>query len=216
MRHRRGRRRPDHRDLPREQVVHRRSRAAIRHIDDLDPGERVQHQQAEMMRRADAGGAGGELAGLGPRQRQQFTDIVRFERRAREQQQRRSGDAGDRREVRDHVIRHAGVQPLVQHRGAFHQQQRVAVGRGLGDGVSADHAAGGGSVLHHHGLLQPLGQLLRDQPADRIDAAAGTDRHHDGDLARWIELGLRRWREQHQQADDQCLAHRVHGRPPRS
>ena len=56
----------------------------------------------------------------------------------------------------DHVERHVLVQPLVQNGGAFHQQQRVTVGRGLGDAVGADHAAARRAVLDHDRLLEPL------------------------------------------------------------
>src|SRR5436309_539712 len=77
--------------------------------------------------------------------------------------------------------------------------------------VSADHAAGGGPVLDHHRLLQPLLQFLGNQPAGCIDTAAGADRHHDGDLPRRVELRLYRLRQHHQQANDQCLTHRGHG-----
>ena len=103
-----------------------------------------------------------ELAGIGLGVRDQLLDVVHRKRRIREQQQRRGRHLRDRREIGGHVERHALVQPLVQHGGNIHQQQGAAVGRRLGDGVDAHHAAGADAVLDHHRLLEPLLQPLGD------------------------------------------------------
>ena len=47
-------------------------------------------------------------------------------------------------------------------------QQRVAIGRGLGDDVGADIAAGAGAILDDHRLAQRLGNSIGD------DARAST------------------------------------------
>ncbi len=199
MRHHRGRRRPGHRNLTGQQVRYRGRRAAIRHWHDLDLGQRVHRHQREMMRRADAGRPGRELARFLPGQRDQLLDVVGGKRRRREQHQRRRRNLRNRGEIRDHVVRHVLAEPLVQRGRAFDHQQRVAVGRRLGDEVGADHAAAGGPVLNDDRLLQPLLQFLGDQPAGGVDAAARADRHDERNGARGVELrrsGNAAWQRQ--------------------
>ena len=65
VRHHRVRRRPDHRDLSAQQIVERRRRAAIGHVDDVDLGGALSISSREMMRRADARRADRQLAGIG-------------------------------------------------------------------------------------------------------------------------------------------------------
>ena len=83
--------------------------------------------------------------------------------------------------------------PLMQagHHGVAraHAQQRVAVGRGLGDEFGADRAAGAGLVLDDHRLAVLGDELLADDARDRIDDAAGGEGHDDVDrLARIVVL----------------------------
>ena len=67
--------------------------------------------------------------------------------------------------------------------------QRVAVGRRLGGGLRADIAAGAGAVLHHDVLAPGLGELLRDDAAERVDGAAGRER--DDHAHRAVGIALR-------------------------
>ncbi len=67
-------------------------------------------------------------------------------------------------------------------------QQRVAVRRGAGDGLGRQVAAGATAVLDHEALLQAVGELGRDQPADDVGKAARRERHDHGDVLRWIGL----------------------------
>jgi hypothetical protein len=62
--------------------------------------------------------------------------------------------------------------------GAGHGEA-VPVRRRLGDRVRADHAAAPGAVLHHHGLAEQNGELLRQHPPDQVVRPAGRERHHE-------------------------------------
>ena len=65
-------------------------------------------------------------------------------------------------------------------RGGGGEQQRVAVGRRLGDCVGTHVAAGAASVLHE-GAAQRGAHLLREQPRQDVGRAAGRERHDDAD-----------------------------------
>jgi hypothetical protein len=77
--------------------------------------------------------------------------------------------------------------------GVGREQERVAVRRGLLDAGAADRAVGAGPVLDHdadaHAGLHPFGH----HAGERIDAAAGRERHDDPDHAARI-LVLRKAR----------------------
>ena len=53
-----------------------------------------------------------------------------------------------------------GDQRLVDRVRVRHQQQRVAVGRPLGDDVGADHRSGAGPVVDHETLAERFLQAL--------------------------------------------------------
>ena len=51
-------------------------------------------------------------------------------------------------------------------------QQRVAVGLGLGDLLGADDAAGAADILHDHRLVEPRVQAVGQRAAQQVAAAA--------------------------------------------
>jgi hypothetical protein len=69
----------------------------------------------------------------------------------------------DRREVGERVERQVAVERGADRLAVGVLQQRVAVGRRLGDGVGRDVAAGAGAVLHHDRLAERLAELAGDQ-----------------------------------------------------
>ena len=71
------------------------------------------------------------------------------------------------------------------------EQQRIAVGRGLGDLVGADRAAGAADILDHHALAEPFAQALGEQPRQHVGGGAGRERHHDADGAGREYVALR-------------------------
>jgi hypothetical protein len=58
------------------------------------------------------------------------------------------------------------------------KQERGAVGVGLRHHAGRDRAAGAAHVLHQHALRQLLAQALGEDAGHQINAAAGSDRHH--------------------------------------
>ena len=146
-------------------VDHRRAAAAIGHVQHLDAGD-VLEQLARQMRRA---------AVAGRRERQLARDWP-WRRRSPPAPTSSGGSAlivmisgrlatqDDRREILHRVVRQAGVEVRADAVGGDGvEQQRVAVGRGLGDVVRRDGAAGAAAVADDDRLAQRLRQLLADQ-----------------------------------------------------
>jgi hypothetical protein len=99
--------------------------------------------------------------------------------RVHQQQMRLHRHHADRRQV---ALDHIGGLAHVRHdaeRGDRGDQQRVAVGRRLGDGRGADQAGGPGDVVEHEGLAQALGQGLAHQARHGIRHPARGGRHDD-------------------------------------
>ena len=99
----------------------------------------------------------------------------------------------------DRVVRHRLVQVGIDRvRGQRAEQDRVAVGRRLGDVIRADVAARARFVLYNNGLAPHLGQLLRDEPTGDVERAARWKRHDEPDGLRRIggRLRVRRKRSQ--------------------
>ena len=110
----------------------------------------------------------------------------------RDQGNRHRGDEPDRRKVLARVVAGIGVEARIdRNRAGVAEQQRVAVGLGLGDRAGAKIAAGAGAVVHHDGVLKRDGKFFRDDPRQRIDAAARRKRHHQRDGADGICLRSR-------------------------
>ena len=93
-------------------------------------------------------------------------------------------------ELRGHADRHEVLQRVVRrlqdvrvHRERAHvgQHEGVAVGRGLGDVVDRDVAAGAGAVLDHDLLAELLAERPLHDARGRVGAAARLEADHDGD-----------------------------------
>jgi hypothetical protein len=109
------------------------------------------------------------------------------------EQRRRHADLRDRREIAHRVVRHVAVQPRIDGVGGYRRhQQRVAVGRGLGDLIGADVAARAHAVLHHELLPQEVSHLGAHDARDDVGRTAGGERYDDANrLGRIVVLGLR-------------------------
>ena len=100
-------------------------------------------------------------------------------------------------------------------------QQRVAVGRRLGDRIVADRAAGARPVVDHDGLAERLLQLGRDQPRRGVGAAArriGNDYAYGlrGELLRQGRRGEARGRRTNQNTTPtHQFLHPIHSHTPR-
>ncbi len=69
--------------------------------------------------------------------------------------------------------------------------ERVAVGRGLGDGVGADAAVGARTVVDDHALAEFTAHPFSQHAADIVGHAAGCERHDQLDRLVRVGLGLR-------------------------
>ena len=131
--------------------------------------------------------------------------VERVERRAGLGHEHEVGivDRRDRHEVAHQLERLVRDQRFVDGVRVRHQQQRVAVGRALGDRVGADDRAGAGAVVDDHVLPQRLLQPLCDDAAEDIGRAAGCERHDDADRASRVVLRVGGERGQRQKSATQ-------------
>ncbi len=130
-----------------------------------------------VLRRADAGRAVGELAGIGLGVGDQVGDrlhrqvVVDQEDRGHRERRR------DRRQVLQRIERQRLQAGQDGDGGIARPHQRVAVGGGLGDLVGADGARIAGDVLDDHRLAPGLGEFLREHAAGDVGGAAGGEAH---------------------------------------
>ncbi len=148
-----------------------------------------------MRRRAIARRGVVELAGRRLGERDQLGDRARRQRGMHDQHVGLGADQDDGRQILDRVVRQIAVEAGVGRQdGVVAHQQRVAVGRRLGDDVAGEVAAGAGAIVGDHRLAEPFVQFLADgarqqiAPADRparvflSACASGTKKknHHRG------------------------------------
>ena len=176
---------------PRRSV--RGAAALVGDVDELQL--RLAHQQLdrEVVRRAAAGRGDRQPSGLGMGERD---ELLVGRDRGLEGRGEHEGDRLDRPD-RDEIP-HRIVAEVLEHGGpggdgaARAEQQRVTVGRRLGHRGGSDPARGACAVFDDDLLAERVGQLLRDQTAGDVDAAAGRKRHDQGDLTGGIVLSHRR------------------------
>ena len=123
-------------DAAGDQVLHRRAGAAIRDVRDLGAHGDVEQHGADMRAGAGAGRAVLHLALVGLGEGDEFGERLRREIRARDQDARRVRMQHHVLEIGGAVVERALVERLVDGEDrAARQQQRVAVGRRLGDAL---------------------------------------------------------------------------------
>ncbi|MNS79892.1 hypothetical protein D3C72_1135560 [compost metagenome] len=104
-------------------------------------------------------------------------------------QHRRVHHAHHRRHVLLRVVVDVADMRVQRQRAGRGEAERIAVRRGLGDGVDADAAAGAGLVLDHHRSAHLHGQLLAQRTGHGIADAAGRVGHDHADRA--ARVGVR-------------------------
>ena len=144
--------------------------AFIRNVHDVRAGVRLEYFAGEMSGPADTGRREIKLAGLRLRQRDQFPYGFHRDRRMHHEQERSAADQTDGIETLDRIVRHLSVKRGIDRQHAeVAQQQRVAVGRGLGDVSGTDIAARAAAIFDHDflppGFLVPLGNRAPEQIA---------------------------------------------------
>ena len=96
-----------------------------------------------------------------------------------DQHVRLSGQRRDLDEVLGRIEGQVGIdRRVVGLRRGMHEQ-RVAVGRRLGDEGRADRSAGAGAVLDDHRLSPEFGKLLPERARQDVGGAARRERHDD-------------------------------------
>ncbi len=96
-------------------------------------------------------------------------------------------------EIGEAVVERTPVERLVDGEdGAARQQQRVAVGRRLGDALRPGHAAGAADILDDELLAEDLADARAEDARDGVDRPAGRIRHDKVDRACRPALRVRR------------------------
>ena len=181
-------------------ILHRRARATIGHVGDVDTDEIIEQHAAEM-----GCGAGACRTVLHLRLvrfgiSDEFLKVVHRQILARDEHDRHLGNQRNRRKVRRRVIERLLVHGLalcVRADGAEHE--RVAVGRGIGDALGPRHAAGAADVLHHDLLAEDLAHALGHDAAEHVRRSAGRERNDHRD--RLGGIGLRQRHAGHREQD---------------
>ena len=181
--------RADQRRIGREQHLHvsaqqRRHRlpgAAIGNVSHFKLQRRLQRLHRQMMDAADAGRAVVDLA----RMRLHVVDELAQGRhrqvRMRREKQRRAAKQRQRNDVLRIVAELLEQRRIGRDDAAVGDDEGVAVGRAP---ISADHRgsrAAAGAVLDHHGLADPLLQVLGGDARDRVRQAARRIGHDEAD-----------------------------------
>jgi hypothetical protein len=168
----------EHVDLAGQQIGHRRRRAAVGHVHQLDPGAQAEQLGGQMRRCSVAGRTVGDLPPPPLRLRHQVLHRPDPQRLAHHNDLRHREHQGRRREVAQRVVGHA------RHEVRHHRQRArrgeddgVAVRPAARDGLHADDAAGARAVVHHHGLAEPVPHDAADQPGDGVARPARGEGH---------------------------------------
>jgi hypothetical protein len=112
--------------------------------------------------------------------------------------ERDAHDSRDRRDIAGEVEAEIVVERLVDGAGHADQQQRVAVGRRVGDELGRDVGGGARPILDDELLAGPLGQPLAHQAGDDVVAARGREADDPAHRSARIGLGRRKTGQRHQ------------------
>jgi hypothetical protein len=159
--------------LARQQVLHGGRGALVGDVDDVHARLHLEGLARHVQRRAHRADGEVQLPRLGLGQRDELAHVLHRQARAGHQDRRRGGHAGERGEVLHRVEGQRGVQRGVDGVAGEAQQQRVAVGRGLGDRVGGDVAARAGLVLDDDGAAQRGTHADGQRARQRVGRAAG-------------------------------------------
>ena len=166
----------------RQQIDDGLRRGVVRHRVDGDAGKRLEALQRQMHLAAQPLDAERNLARIGLGIGDEFGDRLHPQARPHNEQNRLIDTDRYRPEVARWLKIHLLREMLGDHdRTRRGEQQRVAVGRGLGDLRGTDPGASAGLVLDDEALSEKrLCRRGRD-PRGGIDAGAGSDRHDHAD-----------------------------------
>ena len=176
-------------DLARNEIVHRRPRATVRHILQLDAGSGLEGQPRDMAARSRTRRSGGS------RCRSRFQPVQKFLQRLCRHRILADDDHGvarqqrHRLEVGDEVVAEL-VDRAVGDMGAeMPERDGVTVGGRFCRAADADRTARPRHVLDQHGLVERDLRPLGEDPRHGVGGPAGGERHDDGDGTRGEVLG---------------------------
>ena len=170
------------RDVAAHQIGHGRGGAAIAHAGHIEAGtlEEQRHEQIAQAARTAAARirkplrlhlhVGDELGDAGDRQLGIHHQDLRID-----------ADHADRLEVLDRVVGRLGDRRKDRHHRRPAPEQRVAIGRRTGHGLSRNGAVAADPILDHELLPERLAQALAGQARNDVDVAAGRERDDDPD-----------------------------------
>ena len=191
--------------VTKKEIGERRRGAFVRNVYEFHSRHGVEQLAREVRRRAVPRGGEVDLARPCSCERDQLLHRPRRKRRMNDQHVGCGRGERDRREILDRIEGHFGEEARVdRERSRRAHQDRVTVGRGLGDDVGADIAARAGPVVDHHLLREAHGESLRDRARDDVGAAARGKGHDEADRLRGVGIGRRgraqrRYRERSRQ-----------------
>ena len=183
----------EHVDAPGQQIRDRGGGAAERHVDQIDPGVHLEQLAAEMLRRADADRAEGQLVRRILGERDELLHRPRRQRRRHHHDEGHVGDEIDRRELGDRVVDRIARQMRAHGERGRRDQHEMAVRRRLRHEGIGDDAAAAGLVLDHGGLLETVLQSGGDLARHHVVGAARRERHDDADglVGKALRMALR-------------------------
>ena len=179
---RRGRRREAEFDLAGDRVGERRRHAGVMHGLQFDRRHVGEEFRRHLHHAADAGGAVVQLARIRSGQRDEILHRAHRQRRIHHQH---VADVLCRQRDRDQVLRRVVGHVLEEIRigrvGGRLQQERVAVGRALGDEIRAEHAAAPAAIFEDEVGAERRPEFLADDAADHVRPGARAVGHDDAD-----------------------------------
>ncbi len=173
-----------------EQRRERGPAAGIGHMQDVGPAQVLEPFGGEMGRPAEAAARIGILAGRGAHERDQLGHARRGDIGTHHQHIGKRAHQRYRVEVAHRIETQIAAQMRKQRRGGTRRdQQRVAVGRGLGGERRAGGAGGARRILDDDRPVPALCESLGNHARDNVGRAARRERHDDTDGALGIGRG---------------------------
>ena len=185
-------------DMPGQQVLHRQAQPAIRHKLKACAGFRLEKDAGDMTRRSDAGMSHQGLVRVCRQPGDQF--LQRFSRQSflADDQHRLGRDQADRLEICPHVELERKDSAVQDMRDPSADVERVSIGCRAGEPGDADIASTATHVFNDDGLTERCPHTFGQDPRDRIQCAAGRERHDHCNGSR--RIGLRHCRKHSTQA----------------
>ena len=163
-----------------EQIGQAGARALVRNMQHARTGVLFKHGTNEMRQTTDAGRTIGNALRLGLGLRDEFLQVVGFERATGHHDQGPNGEQADGRDAIDRIVGQF-VERRIHTITRRHQTHRVAVGVGTYCEFSTDGAATAGVIIHNKILTELFGELLAQRARDDVGAATGAERHNQTD-----------------------------------